>query len=48
MYFLTKESPTHGQKSSQNFYVNFLLQYIDEFLIVYGPLKQDDYEVTGD
>ena len=31
MYFLTKKYPTHGQKSSQNFDVNFLLQYIDGF-----------------
>ena len=31
MYFLTKKFPTHGQKFSQNFDVNFLLQYIDGF-----------------
>ena len=29
--FWWKKSPTHGQKSSQNFDVNFLLQYIDGF-----------------
>ena len=39
MYFLTKNSPTHGQKSSQNFDVNFLLQYIDGYFDrVWAPL----------
>ena len=40
MYFLKKKkSPTHGQKSSHIFDVNFLLQYIDGFFDrVWAPI----------
>ena len=39
MCFLTKKSPTHGQKSRQNIDANFFLQNIDVFFDrVWAPL----------